>query len=417
MNAKSTAAIALWVVSLQAGAQPENYKEILAITITGAGGSSAVECDSGRAARYTAFGGYCDNGFFKGEVLPGGFDNMRKEDGVETLSARYMLKGVDSRGDSCHIFIENNAVKGSSYSKPAVFTDSKALSFLNKADLIGYLDNEGKFTVRIFVPDTAPAGKVMIPGSRGLLAATLEKPALGAGEKCPMVIICHGFGGNRDGGIPRMIGEQLPAKGIASVRFDFNGHGESEGEFRDMTVPNEVEDAKCVFRYVSTLPFVDPERIAILGISQGGVVASMAAGELGHRKLAAAVLLCPAAVLRDDCIKGNTMGKRYDPFDPPEQLDLGNGRILGREFIRTAFTLPVYETAGKYHGKACIIHGTGDRTVPYTYGLRYHEIWPGSEYRQLDGYDHGFNPNPQDAVDIAVDYLARTLPGIPPPSR
>lgn len=104
-----------------------------------------------------------------------------------------------------------------------------------------------------------------------------------------------------------------------------------------MTVPNEIEDAKCVYQYVSTLPFIDTKRIAILGASQGGVVASMTAGELGHGKLKAAVLLCPAAVLRDDCIKGNTMGKRYNPLAPPETLDLGNGKILGREFIKTAF--------------------------------------------------------------------------------
>lgn len=130
-----------------------------------------------------------------------------------------------------------------------------------------------------------------------------------------------------------------------------------------MTVPNEIEDAKCVYQYVSTLPFIDTKRIAILGASQGGVVASMTAGELGHGKLKAAVLLCPAAVLRDDCIKGNTMGKRYNPLAPPETLDLGNGKILGREFIKTAFSLPIYETAERYHGKACIIHGTGDRTA------------------------------------------------------
>ena len=71
--------------------------------------------------------------------------------------------------------------------------------------------------------------------------------------------------------------------------------------------------------------------------------------------------------------------------------------------------MPIYETAEHYHGKGCIIHGTGDRIAPYTYGVRYHDIWPGSEYHQLDGYDHGFNPNPQDAVDIAVNYLNKVL--------
>jgi len=310
MRLKGILVIVFTTLAIQSKAQLENYKEILAITITGAEGSSATERDNECAAGYKAFGGYCDTDFFKGEVLPGGFDNMKKENGISTLSAIYILKGVDNKGDSCHIFIENNAIQGSSYSKPKIFTDSKALSFLNSSNPISYLDNKSKFTIRIYVPDTEKAPsieKVMIPGANGLLAATLEKPALKSGEKCPIVIICHGFGGNRDRGTTCTIGHQLPTENIASIRFDFNGHGESEGRFEDMTVPNEIEDAKCVYQYVSTLPFIDTKRIAILGASQGGVVASMTAGELGHGKLKAAVLLCPAAVLRDDCIKGNTM--------------------------------------------------------------------------------------------------------------
>lgn len=322
-----------------------------------------------------------------------------------------MLVGRDCSGDSCHIFIENNAKQGASYSLPKIYTDSKVLAFLNSSELIGYLDKTNRqFYVRIYIREASrTTEQIYVQGPQGKLVATLEKPALKAGERCPIVIVCHGFGGNRDRGTTCMVAQQLSDKGIASIRFDFNGHGESEGRFEDMTVLNEIEDAKCIYQYASSLPWVDTNRIAILGASQGGVVASMAAGELGHTKLAAAVLMCPAAVLRDDCIRGNTMGKRYNPLDPPVRVDLGNGKVLGREFIKTTFNLPIYETAERFHGKACIIHGTGDRTAPYTYGIRYHQIWPGSEYHQLEGYDHGFKPNPQVAVDIAVDYLGRVL--------
>ena len=82
-----------------------------------------------------------------------------------------------------------------------------------------------------------------IQGARGRLAATLEVPVLKVGEKCPIVIICHGFGGNRDRGTTYMVAKQLPNEGIATLRFDFNGHGQSEGKMKDMTVLKEVEDA------------------------------------------------------------------------------------------------------------------------------------------------------------------------------
>lgn len=406
-------AMAMAASSFNIAAQLEGYKEILAITITDANVSSSVNCGSDRSSNLVSFSGHCENDYFKGDVLPGALDNQRSEDGISTLSARYMLRGVDNRGDSCQIFIENNAMQGSVYTTPKVFTDSKALSFLNKSELIGYLDNNGKFTIRIYAPDSDIATtmeKIMIPGDHGLLASTLEKPVLKPGEKCALVIICHGFGGNRKEGLIGDLGWQLASKGIATLRFDFNGHGESEGEFKDMTVPNELQDAKSIYQYVSTLPFVDTDRIAVVGHSQGGVVAGMLAGELGHGRIKAAVLMAPAAVLRDDAIRGNTFGKFYNPLNPPaEGVDLGGGKVLGPEYIKTAFSLPIYETAGRFHGKACVIHGTGDRVVPYTYGKRFNELWPGSEYHEMPGFDHGFGPNPQQAIDVAIDFLTRSL--------
>ena len=124
----------------------------------------------------------------------------------------------------------------------------------------------------------AKGEKVSIDGDHGKLAAIIQKPELKAGEKCPMVVFCH----------------------------------ESEGEFRDMTVPNEIEDAKKVVEYVRDLRYVSD--LAIVGHSQGGVVAAMTAGELGTDAFRAVALMAPAAVLRDDAIRGSTFGKQYDPL-------------------------------------------------------------------------------------------------------
>jgi hypothetical protein len=71
--------------------------------------------------------------------------------------------------------------------------------------------------------------------------------------------------------------------------------------------------------------------------------------------------MAPAAVLRDDAIRGNTMGRQYDPFDPGEYVELFGGLKLGGKYIRTAFNLPIYKTAAEYQGPALIIHGNADR--------------------------------------------------------
>ena len=252
---------------------------------------------------------------------------------------------------------------------------------------------------------------LFIDGDHGRLKAIIQKPELQPGEKCPMVVFCHGFSGRKEGPLFELVADTLQAHGIASIRFDFNGHGESEGEFVDMNVPNEIEDAKKVVEYVSSLSYVSD--LAIVGHSQGGVVASMLAGqlseELGKPAFKAVALMAPAAVLRDDAIRGNTMGKQYDPFNPGEYVELWGGLKLGADYIRTAFSLPIYETAAKYQGSALVIHGNADRVVPYTYGERFHEIWPNSELVIQEYYDHGFTQNMYRTTDIVSEYLIRQL--------
>ena len=249
--------------------------------------------------------------------------------------------------------------------------------------------------------------RVSIDGDHGKLSAIIQKPELQAGQQCPMVVFCHGFGGRKEGSLFELIADTLQAHGIASIRFDFNAHGESEGEFKDMTVPNEIEDAKKVVEYVRDLRYVSD--LAIVGHSQGGVVAAMTAGELGTEAFKAVALMAPAAVLRDDAIRGSTFGKQYDPFDLGEYVELFGGMKLGANYVKTAFTLPIYETAAKYQGSALIVHGNADRVVPYTYGERFHQIWPKSEFVMQEYYDHGFSQNIYRSTDIVAQYLIKQL--------
>lgn len=282
------------------------------------------------------------------------------------------------------------------------------------------IDKDGKvalstvltYKVDKYLKELRPTGyqpvreRVTIDGDHGKLQAVIQKPVLKQGEQCPMVVFCHGFGGTKDGPLFELITDSLQKHGIASVRFDFNAHGESEGKFEDMTVPNEIEDAKKVVAYVRDLRYVS--KIALVGHSQGGVVAAMTAGELAP-DIVAVALMAPAAVLRDDAIRGSTFGKMYNPLDPPEYVELWGNQRLGRKYIQTAFSLPIYETAAKYQGPALIIHGNGDRVVPYTYGERFHQLWKGSEYVLQEYFDHGFSQNIYRTTDYVSEFLMRTL--------
>ncbi len=93
----------------------------------------------------------------------------------------------------------------------------------------------------------------------------------------PSVVILHGFTGNRGGDhrLLPLLSRFLAARGVASLRFDFRGSGESHGDFSEMTVTREVQDTQAAFEYLRRQTGIDPERTMLLGFSMGGLVAAL----------------------------------------------------------------------------------------------------------------------------------------------
>ena len=75
----------------------------------------------------------------------------------------------------------------------------------------------------------------------------------------------------------------------------------------------------------------------------------------------------------------------------------------------TAQTLPIYETAEKFTGKALMIHGTGDIVVPYTYSLSYKKVLKHGEVKLLDGDDHSFIGDESRVAKLAAEFFATRL--------
>lgn len=244
-----------------------------------------------------------------------------------------------------------------------------------------------------------------IAGDHGQLLTRLQLPQ--ASGKVPVVIMCHGFMGSMKGALFDSTADSLLAKGIGVVRFDFNGHGRSEGRFEDMTVPNEIEDAKKIIEWAERQPFT--ESVSLVGHSQGGVVAAMTAGQLGYPRIKSLVLLAPAAVLRDDALRGLLFGKMYSADKVPESVEVFDGKRLGRNYVLTAQVLPIYETAANYTGPALILHGTSDRVVPYTYGERFAREMPTGHIETITGENHGFTKTTARTVGKTAHWLNNIL--------
>ena len=198
--------------------------------------------------------------------------------------------------------------------------------------------------------------------SRGFtLRGMLHKPDQVEG-KIPLVIIFHGFGGNKMG--PNFVlvrlSRLLSENKIASVRFDFAGSGESDGDFMDMTISGEVEDANNIFEYVKNLNFVDKENIGVLGFSMGGAVASILAGKL-RNQIKALCLWAPAGNI-NEIVVNDFIGSGLAWFLQNGYHDF-EGLIIGKNFVTDLSCINIYEEASRYNGKVLLVHGDSDNVV------------------------------------------------------
>ncbi len=229
-------------------------------------------------------------------------------------------------------------------------------------------------------------------------------------EKCPVAIIFHGLMssiGQTDDHIFVKIAKALYDKGIATVRFDFHGHGESDGKFSDMTVYGEILDAVKILEYTRSLDFAT--EIYIVGHSQGGLVGGMIAGYY-REVIDRLVLLAPAATIKTDALKGSCFGQMYDTYIVPKSVTMYNTYKerfdLGEPYYKTAKTLPVFDTTSMFKGETLIIHGSDDEAVNCIAATQYGECMPNAEVHILEGETHGLD---KFSLDETVERIANFL--------
>ncbi len=113
--------------------------------------SQEVIC-GGTVYRQILFDGEAKGSVFQGKILPGGVDTqIIAPDGSGTLSARYMLEGVDRCGNSCRIYVDNHCSLGDEITSPRCYSDSPELQWLQNAALKGRMINdEDGFKIVIF---------------------------------------------------------------------------------------------------------------------------------------------------------------------------------------------------------------------------------------------------------------------------
>ncbi|MDZ7708556.1 MAG: alpha/beta fold hydrolase [Trueperaceae bacterium] len=140
--------------------------------------------------------------------------------------------------------------------------------------------------------------EVTFDGDAGTLAGTLTLPE-GPGP-FPVVVLLNGSGAqDRDGtvlGHPTMavLADRLARSGLGSLRWDDRGVGGSEGSLGAAGLDGLATDAAAAVTFLAGREDVDVRRIAVLGHSEGGLVAPLVV--TGDAPVAAMVLLAAPAV-------------------------------------------------------------------------------------------------------------------------
>ena len=224
----------------------------------------------------------------------------------------------------------------------------------------------------------------------------------------PTVVWLGGFRSDMAGTKAQALADWAQDRGRAYVRFDYFGHGESEGEFAKGTITRWRDDALAVLETLVEGPAV------LVGSSMGGWISCLVAGAVPQR-VAAMVLIAPAPDFTIDLIEPNlsdaeraSLAERGYFEEPSEYGPEPNifTRALIEDGRANRVLTGVIETGCPVH----ILQGMADPDVPYAHAVRLMEHLSGDDVvlTMIRDGDHRLS-RPQDIAKIleAAETLAR----------
>lgn len=271
-------------------------------------------------------------------------------------------------------------------------------------------------------PFTAETVKVV---SRGV-----EIPAIftypNTTTKMPLVVMAHGHGGSKDeaGGYIQLA-ESLANQGIASIRMDFPGCGDSTESFSNNTLTNMLMDIEASLQYALASGKVDEDNVFMMGYSMGGRLAMLSVSENPIYKAMGS--WAPAATNGPSSMYifmgGQEAFETYSAEAKEKGTYLfttlwGQEQLLSKEFFVDMETSTPIDAVKDYAGPVLIVNGskddiiTADVVSSAMVGFENSQsVW---RYTVM-GADHGFGifsnePNlTKEAVDTTVNFFKMNI--------
>lgn len=221
--------------------------------------------------------------------------------------------------------------------------------------------------------------------SRGLtLRGYLELPDGATAEApVPLLVMFHGFTGtlSEKHFLLSRLSRAVVDAGVATLRLDFGGSGESDGEFVDVTPATEIADGQAIMAFARTLAEVDCECIGLFGYSLGGFVATNVAALEGAAAVRGLALLSPGA---------RTHLKMQKLLEETGRCGRGS-LVLTGQFVKDGLANDALVAAGKYDGPVRIVQGTDDAAVPAETAEEYVAAFPHAQVAYVEGANHAYD--------------------------
>lgn len=239
------------------------------------------------------------------------------------------------------------------------------------------------------------------------LRGMLHLPELAPGQRAPAVTIFHGFGSHHIQAhrIFVSLARRLAAAGIAVLRMDCRGSGDSDGEFTETRIDGWAMDCQAMVSHLAAQPQVDRGRIAYLGLSLGGYMALRLAAAAPPGALA---LWSPALAPRI------TFEALLGPIPDARQPDrVHEGNTVPGGFLRDVLTHPSADPAALPPGvPVLLVQGTADPICPHDLARRFWDglrAAPHSRLLLVEGANHTFHHHREQVLAETAAWLQAVL--------
>lgn len=242
----------------------------------------------------------------------------------------------------------------------------------------------------------------------GGICGTVALPATAAQPPC--VVLLHGFGGHRNevGGLFAALAAQLADRGIASLRIDFPGCGESDGDFGDVTIGGYAKAAGEALGFAASSVLPPSGALGLLGYSFGGAIATaLLEATPPIRSLA---LWAPVMEPASDMIQSLGADRAAEAERSGSVgIPWGDREIrLKRDFFKSLSSIAPLEKLAAFEGEILVIAGSSDRLSKHVEAIgRAATRAKRCESVVIEGADHFFGAL-QPGGGFAADVTART---------